>query len=106
MAFHDLYVDVFDLCIAAEEEEEEEEDNLFAEFHAANLANCENMYRQNARSKMEEDKFNVYRRSWNEVVEKLKEKYPQWTSADISNLRFHFEYFAEKFGHLLHFCIL
>lgn len=53
-------VDVFDLCIAAEEDKEE--DHLFAECHAANLANCENMYRQNARSKVEEDKFNCI--SW------------------------------------------
>ncbi|XP_077077874.1 uncharacterized protein LOC143740990 isoform X1 [Siphateles boraxobius] len=97
---------IFDLPESKVTEVEEEDDNVFAEFHADNLEICENMYRQNARSKMEEDMFNVYRRNWSEVVEKLKEKYPQWTSKDILNLRFHFEFFVDNYKYLLHYCIL
>ncbi|XP_067220201.1 uncharacterized protein si:ch211-122l24.6 [Chanodichthys erythropterus] len=48
----------------------------------------------------------VYRRYWRGVVEKLKEKYSQWTSRDILNLRFHFEVVTEDYKYLLHFCAL
>ncbi|XP_051730242.1 uncharacterized protein si:ch211-122l24.6 [Ctenopharyngodon idella] len=97
---------VFDLTESERKEVEEKEDGIFAAFHACNLAICESMYQQNALAKIEEEKFKVYRRYWSGVVEKLKEKYPQWTSEDILNLRFHFEAVTEDYKYLLHFCAL
>uniref|UniRef100_A0A9J7X935 Si:ch211-122l24.6 n=1 Tax=Cyprinus carpio carpio TaxID=630221 RepID=A0A9J7X935_CYPCA len=47
--------------------------------------------------------FSEYRRHWSEVVKKLQEKYPQWTSEDILNLRYQFEVFVRDQGYLLHF---
>ncbi|XP_043111143.1 uncharacterized protein si:ch211-122l24.6 [Puntigrus tetrazona] len=64
---------------------------------------CETMHRQNMRSKKEMAMFYEYRRHWSGMVEKLREKYPQWTSKDILNLRYQFEVFVEDQGYLLHY---
>ncbi|XP_067308562.1 uncharacterized protein si:ch211-122l24.6 isoform X3 [Pseudorasbora parva] len=97
---------IFDLPESKVKDDEEEKVDVFAALHEENFKMCETMYRQNARSKMEESRFNVYRRNWSEVVQKLEEKYPQWTSEDITNLRFHFEFAVDNYKYLLHFCIL
>ncbi|XP_052466634.1 uncharacterized protein si:ch211-122l24.6 [Carassius gibelio] len=93
--------EIFDLPDSALIEADKED--VYAECHAINVKFCETMHRQNMRSKKEVAMFYEYRRHWSEVVEKLKEKYPQWTSEDILNLRYQFEVFVRDQGYLLHY---
>ncbi|KAL1280756.1 hypothetical protein QQF64_015356 [Cirrhinus molitorella] len=93
--------DIFDLPDSALIEADK--DDVYAECHSINLKFCETMHLQNIRSKKEIVKFYEYRRHWSGVVEKLTEKYPQWTSKDILNLRYQFEVFVRDQGYLLHY---
>ncbi|XP_059418743.1 uncharacterized protein si:ch211-122l24.6 [Carassius carassius] len=93
--------EIFDLPDSALIEADKED--VYAECHTINVKFCETMHRQNMRSKKEVAMFYEYRRHWSEVVEKLKEKYPQWTSEDILNLRYQFEVFVRDQGYLLHY---
>ncbi|XP_042633701.1 uncharacterized protein si:ch211-122l24.6 isoform X1 [Cyprinus carpio] len=93
--------EIFDLPDSALIEADKED--VYAECHAINVKFCETMHRQNMRSKKEVAMFYEYRRHWSEVVKKLQEKYPQWTSEDILNLRYQFEVFVRDQGYLLHF---
>ncbi|KAF4117592.1 uncharacterized protein si:ch211-122l24.6 [Onychostoma macrolepis] len=93
--------EIFDLSDSALIEADK--DDVYVECHSINVKFCETMHRQNMRSKKEMAMFYEYRRHWSGVVEKLKEKYPQWTSKDILNLRYQFEVFVSDQGYLLHY---
>ncbi|XP_073705486.1 uncharacterized protein [Garra rufa] len=95
--------DIFDLPDSAPLEADK--DDVYAESHSLNVELSETMHRQNMRSKKEMTMFYEYRQHWSEVVEKLKKKYPQWTSKDILNLRYQFEFFVRDQGYLLHYTI-
>ncbi|XP_050987314.1 uncharacterized protein si:ch211-122l24.6 [Labeo rohita] len=93
--------DIFDLPDAALIDADK--DDVYAECNSINVTLCKVTHRQNMRAKKEAAMFYEYRCHWSEVVEKLKEKYPQWTSKDILNLRNQFEVFVRDQGYLLHF---
>ncbi|KAL2096934.1 hypothetical protein ACEWY4_006141 [Coilia grayii] len=84
-------------------DEESDKFDFGKQLHEITLSYCYDMIEHRIRSIKEEAKFKKYGYTWPIVVQELKEKYPEWTTADITNLKHQFEFFDTCGDKLLNF---
>ncbi|XP_063049070.1 uncharacterized protein si:ch211-122l24.6 [Engraulis encrasicolus] len=89
--------------VDADYDEESDAFDFGKQLHEITLSYCYELIEHRIRSIKETEKFKKYGYTWPDVVYEFKEKYPEWRTEDITNIKRQFEFFDTCGDRLLKF---